>query len=59
MSETTKKNDKPFSHPRWHETIGGKAIGHKELTEEEQKKAHEDTVAVLRSMGVELEEEEK
>ncbi len=52
-----KRYDKPFSHPRWHEPIGGKVVGHKELSEEKQKKAHEDTIAVLKSMGVEVEEE--
>lgn len=59
MSEPTKKKEKPFSHPRWHEPMGGEVIGRKELSEEKQKKAHEDTVAVLKSMGVELDEEEK
>jgi len=59
MSETTKKNGKPFSHPRWNEPIGGKVVGHKELSKEKQKEAHEDTVAVLKSMGVELDEDEK
>ncbi len=59
MSETTKNNDKPFSHPRWHEPIGGRVIGHKELSEEKQKKAHEDTVAILKSMGVEIEKDKK
>lgn len=57
MSETTKKNSEAFSHPRWHEPIGGKVVGHKELSEEKQKKAHEDTIAVLKSMGVEIDEE--
>jgi len=52
-----KRYDKPFSHPRWHEPIGGKVVGHKELSEEKQKKTHEDTIAVLKSMGVEVEEE--
>lgn len=52
-----KQYHKPFSHPRWHEPISGKVVGHKELSEEKQKKAHEDTIAVLKSMGVELKEE--
>lgn len=42
---------KPFTHPRWHEPIGGKVVGHKPLTEEEEKRAHEETLAVLKSMG--------
>jgi trimethylamine:corrinoid methyltransferase-like protein len=49
-----KRYDKPFSHPRWHEPIGGKVVGHKELSEEEQKKAHEDALAVLKSMGIRI-----
>jgi trimethylamine:corrinoid methyltransferase-like protein len=57
MNETTKKNDKLFSHPRWNEPIGGRVVGYKELSEDKQKKAHEDTVAILKSMGVEIEEE--
>ncbi len=59
MSNTTKKNSMPFSHPRWNEPIGGKVVGHKELSEEKQKKAHEDAKSILKSMGVEIEEEEK
>lgn len=50
MSEE-KRYDKPFSHPRWHESIGGKVVGHKSLTEEEQKQVHDDAVAVLKSWG--------
>lgn len=50
---------KPFSHPRWHETMGGKSIGHEPLTEEEEKKAYEDTIAVLRSMGIKIKEDEQ
>ncbi len=57
MSETTKNNSEPFSHPRWHEPIGGKVVGYRELSEEKQKKAHEDTIAVLKSMGIEIEKE--
>ena len=56
MSEE-KRYDKPFSHPRWHEPLMGEVIGHKELSEEKQKKAHEDTLAVLKSWGIEIEEE--
>lgn len=54
MSETMKKNSGLFSHPRWHEPIGGKVVGRKELSEEKQKKAHEDTTALLKSMGIEI-----
>lgn len=53
-----KHQDKPFSHPRWNEPIGGRVVGYKELTEEERKKAHEETIAVLKSMGIELKKEE-
>lgn len=53
-----KRYNKPFSHPRWHEPIGGKVVGHKELSEEKQKKAHEDTLAVLKSMGIKINNDE-
>lgn len=56
MSEPTEKDDKLFTHPRWHEPLMGEVIGHKELSREKQKQAHEDTVAVLKSMGVEIED---
>lgn len=52
-----KQQNKPFSHPRWHEPIGGKVVGHKELPEEKQKKAHEDTIAVLKSMGIKIKDD--
>jgi hypothetical protein len=29
-----KRYNKPFSHPRWHEPIGGKVVGYKKLSEE-------------------------
>ncbi len=55
MSEE-KRYEKPFSHPRWHEPLMGEVIGHKELSKEKQKRAHEDTFAVLKSWGIEIEE---
>lgn len=54
-----KRYDKPFSHPRWHEPIGGEVVGYKELSQEKQKKAHEDTIAVLKSMGIKIKSETK
>ena len=59
MNESTKKDNELFSHPRWHEPLMGEVIGHKELSEEKQKQAHEDTVAVLKSMGINIDEETK
>jgi trimethylamine:corrinoid methyltransferase-like protein len=56
MSEE-KRYDKPFSHPRWHEPIGGEVVGHVELSEEKQKKAHEDAVAILKSWGIKIKDE--
>jgi len=54
-----KRYDKPFSHPRWHEPLVGEVVGRKVLTEEEQKKVHDDAVAVLKSWGVKLKDEEE
>lgn len=56
MSEE-KRYDKPFSHPRWHEPLMGEVIGHKELSEEKQKQAHEDTVAILKSWGIKIKDD--
>jgi len=53
-----KRYNKPFSHPRWHEPIGGKVVGYKKLSEEEQKKVHEDALAVLKSMGIKIKNDE-
>ncbi|MDD3229381.1 MAG: hypothetical protein PHE09_09220 [Oscillospiraceae bacterium] len=55
--EEEKQQNKPFSHPRWNEPIGGKVVGHKTQTEEEQKQVHDDAVAVLKSMGVKIKDD--
>ncbi len=57
MSKEKQDNNKPYSHPRWNEPIGGKVVGHKTQTEEEQKQVHDDAVAVLKSMGVKIKDE--
>lgn len=58
MSKKDTKKEKPYTHPRWNEPIGGKIIGNEPLTEEEDKKAHEDTISILKSMGVNIKKEE-
>lgn len=57
MSKKEEKKKKPYSHPRWNEPIGGKVIGNEPLTEEEEKKAHEDTVSILKNMGINIKKE--
>lgn len=36
-----KKQYEPYSHPRWNDTSAPEVIGHRELTEEEKKRAAE------------------
>ena len=57
MSKKDTKKEKTHTHPRWNEPIGGKIIGNEPLTEEEDKKAHEDTILILKSMGVNIKKE--
>ena len=56
MSENKQNKKKPFSHPRWHEPIGGKVVGSRTMTPEEEKQAHEDTLAIAKSMGIKIKE---
>ena len=57
MSKNEQNNKKLFSHPRWHESLMGDVVGRKTLAEEEQKKVHEDAIAVLKSMGKKVKED--
>lgn len=60
MSEDEKnKYSKPFSHPRWHEPIGGEVIGFELMTEEESRKAHEDTIAIIERWGYKIKEKDQ
>jgi hypothetical protein len=51
MSKAGKDDKKLFTHPRWHEPIGGNVIGKQPMTAEEKQKAHEETIAIAKSMG--------
>lgn len=43
-----------YQDPRWNQPLGGRVVGHVPLTPEEEKKAHEETLAILKSMGIEV-----
>lgn len=58
MSEK-KRYDKPFSHPRWNQSLEGKVVGHLPLTPKEEKEAHEGTLTILKSMGIEVKGERR
>lgn len=58
MSDNEKSKNKLFTDPRWNQPLEGKVVDHIPLTPEEEKEAHEETLAILKSMGVEVKEKE-
>jgi trimethylamine:corrinoid methyltransferase-like protein len=59
MSDNEKNKDKLFSDPRWNQPLEGRVVDHRPLTPEEEKEAHEETLAILKSMGIEVKEKEE
>jgi hypothetical protein len=58
MSKEKDKN-KLFSDPRWNQPLEGRVVEHRPLTPEEEKEAHEETLAILKSMVIEVKEKEE
>lgn len=54
-----KNKEKLFSDPRWNQPLEGKVVDHIPLTPAEEKEAHEETLAILKSMGVEVKEKDE
>jgi hypothetical protein len=46
-----------FKDPRWNQMVGGKVVGYRDITPEEEQQAHQDTEEILKSMGVKLKRE--
>jgi trimethylamine:corrinoid methyltransferase-like protein len=59
MGNNEKKKDKLFSDPRWNQPLEGRVVEHRPLTSEEEKEAHEETLAILKSMGIEVKEKRR